>query len=349
MLIIPSSLAYISIAEWVFILSQVFGGCCFNVFILENILSNNFSNHSLATIITFCQFLFVAIVSYYPNTDFRGSSWKRLYLRKPQIPIREWVLMVVMFITVSLLNNLIWKFKIGIPFHIVFRSSGTVITMVVGYLFAQKRYSKQQVFASIIISLGTILTTMDSSPKSPNRETSGFGDSKFFIGVSLLFLASIISAFMGLYNETLFKKYGNQWQESLFYTHFLSLPLFLLVIPLLRDEFLVLWDAPEKYVFTNNIVVSKQFCSLLINMVSQYACTKGVNMLSGRTSALSVTVVLLVRKFVSLLISITWYGNKLSTTSKIGASLVFLGALQYGIASSGLKNRIVRNRNEKAE
>lgn len=44
---------------------------------------------------------------------------------------------------------------------------------------------------------------------------------------------------MGLWQERTFAQYGrNQWKESLFYTHCLALPLFLL-LPSLRTELVV--------------------------------------------------------------------------------------------------------------
>lgn len=62
-----------------------------------------------------------------------------------------------------------------------------------------------------------------------------------------------------------------------------------------------------------------------MNVSTQYLCSKGVNMLAGNTSALTVTVVLLVRKFISLILSVVWYGNSMSSQKMIGAISVFGG------------------------
>ena len=58
-----------------------FGGCCTNVFVLENLLSNNDSEYSLGTLITFCQFLTTTILSIPINS--KGFI-------KPKVPIEKW-------------------------------------------------------------------------------------------------------------------------------------------------------------------------------------------------------------------------------------------------------------------
>ena len=54
-------------------------------------------------------------------------------------------------------------------------------------------------------------------------------------------------------------------------------------------------------------------------------------MLAGETSALTVTVVLLVRKFVSLILSVIFYGNTMSTLGMIGSIIVFGSAAYYNV------------------
>ena len=81
----------------------------------------------------------------------------------------------------------------------------------------------------------------------------------------------------------------------------------------------------------------RQLLSLTVNVLTQFICTKGVNMLAGETSALTVTVVLLVRKFVSLILSVIFYGSYMSTLGMIGSIIVFGSAAYYSI--SGISDR----------
>lgn len=326
--------AYISISDWITICYQVFGGCCANVFVLENLITNNQLSYSLGSTITFGQFLVVTILSYFPNSDFKNSNWKRLYLKHSKIPIWKWIIPVTLYFINSLLNNLVWKYNISIPLHIVFRSSGTVVTMIVGYLFGGKTYNYHQIMSSIIISLGTILATIPQGAKKEGSEISLEVDANFILGIAMLFVACILGAFMGLYNEDLYQAYGNQWQEGLFYSHLLSLPLFLVVSKTIYQEFLIiLYDKNQTIQLFPGLILSKQLVNLIINVFTQFMCIKGVNMLAGRTSALTVSIVLLVRKFISLIISILWYDNDFSKQTIIGTIAVFGGVAYYSISS----------------
>lgn len=70
----------------------------------------------------------------------------------------------------------------------------------------------------------------------------------------------------------------------------------------------------------------KQLITLAANAFTQYACIRGVSLLAGRTSAIGVTIVLNVRKLVSLFISIWLFGNQLPMGVMVGAAMVFISA-----------------------
>lgn len=82
-----------------------------------------------------------------------------------------------------------------------------------------------------------------------------------------------------------------------------------------------------------SIKIPHQLFYLFVNAVTQYVCVRGVNFLSGMSSALTVTIVLNIRKLVSLMLSIWLFGNKLSGGVVLGASIVFIGAFVYGLES----------------
>lgn len=75
----------------------------------------------------------------------------------------------------------------------------------------------------------------------------------------------------------------------------------------------------------------KAIVYLLLNCITQIACISGVHRLSTQTSALTVSIVLNVRKVVSLLLSIYIFGNELAAGVLIGAVVVFGGGLLYGM------------------
>lgn len=325
--------------------AQVFGGCCSNVLVLERLLQLNSLQYSLSTLVTWAQFVFVSAVAYRSNVDVAKGRWQTLWLQKPAIPVHKWALLVVMYFTLSFLNNWVLKFNVSIPLHIVFRSSSTVITMLVGWLFGGKRYSRGQVMASITISLGTVLATVQNAA---SLDEKGPLDKTFVAGVLILVGSAVLSAFMGLYNEQLFAEYGGRWQESLFYTHFLALPLFALGAPTLLAEMRVIWGSPES-VCILGVHFPTQMLNLAMNVVSQYVCIRGVNKLASRSSALTVTVVLLGRKFASLMLSVVLFGNEMSVSTMSGAAFVFVGVLQYGMARKGGNMKEDENERKKSE
>jgi UDP-xylose/UDP-N-acetylglucosamine transporter B4 len=106
----------------------------------------------------------------------------------------------------------------------------------------------------------------------------------------------------------------------MFYLYSLALPLFyfskeaisteltgmssssLVLISLPRSELLAPYEA--------SVVLPEALLYLLVNTCTQLLCVVGVNRLTGRVSSLTVTLILTVRKAVSLLLSVTVYGGQ---------------------------------------
>jgi UDP-xylose/UDP-N-acetylglucosamine transporter B4 len=76
-----------------------------------------------------------------------------------------------------------------------------------------------------------------------------------------------------------------------------------------------------------------QLAYLAINILTQYACIRGVNLLAAKSSALTVTIVLNIRKLVSLLLSIWLFGNSLAQGTLLGALVVFGAGALYSLGS----------------
>src|SRR5579864_817413 len=92
-------------------------------------------------------------------------------------------------------------------------------------------------------------------------------------------------------------------------------------------------------VTSHEIRIPRHLFFLCINVVTQYVCVRGVNRLSAISTALTITIILNIRKFTSLALSVAIFGNKLATGVKAGAILVGLGAAWYAFESKtrGLK------------
>ncbi|CDR46062.1 CYFA0S21e01904g1_1 [Cyberlindnera fabianii] len=323
--------------EWIAVIGLIFGGCCSNVFTLEKIVTHNPES---GNVVTFFQFLFIAIEGY---INFWDSSRPPFYIKRNQVPLKRWSVAVIMFFLVSILNNSVFIFKISIPIHIIFRSSGTAVVMVIGWLFANKKYNVLQVASAFMLTIGAIITTMykdtEMFSKRDEVDTSIFSlsalsdDVLFLTGIIILLIAAILMAFMGLYNEETYRRYGKHWKENVFYSHLFGLPMFIFIAPKVHSEFMALWRNPEHFSF-GEFELPKPICYLILNVLTQYFCVRGANMLAGSTTALTLNVVLLMRKFTSLLLSMYLFNNRLSFTGSCGATLVFAGCALYSYGST---------------
>ncbi|GAB5588613.1 golgi uridine diphosphate-N-acetylglucosamine transporter [Umbelopsis nana] len=97
--------------------------------------------------------------------------------------------------------------------------------MFMGWLLLSKRYSTGQVIAVILVTVGVIWATIAST--NVEHKIDADSSSKFALGIAILSIAMVLSACLGLLQEVTYRKYGKAWREGLFYTHGLSLPIFL--------------------------------------------------------------------------------------------------------------------------
>jgi UDP-xylose/UDP-N-acetylglucosamine transporter B4 len=150
------------------------------------------------------------------------------------------------------------------------------------------------------------------------------------------------------------------WQESMFYLHFLAMPLFLFVWKDLVAQFHAVHSGPRIQIpfsltalykpnpsfsfplpnYTPKDISSSTYISipaayfpLLLNTLTQLLCASGVHRLTGKVSSLTVTLTLVVRKAVSLVISVLLFGGDGKGNVKMwaGAVLVLAGTVGYSV------------------
>ncbi|XP_063253209.1 nucleotide sugar transporter SLC35B4 isoform X1 [Prinia subflava] len=203
----------------------VFGGCCSNVVFLE-LLVRQFPG--CGNIVTFSQFLFIAVEGFIFEADFGR--------KRPAIPIRNYFIMVAMFFTVSVVNNYALNLNIAMPLHMIFRSGSLIASMALGVIILKKRYSVSKYTSIALVSLGIFTCTFMSakqvaSDSSLNEEDGPQAFLWWLLGIAALTFALLMSARMGIFQETLYQKFGKHSKEALFYNHALPLPGFLLLAP----------------------------------------------------------------------------------------------------------------------
>ncbi|KJA14650.1 hypothetical protein HYPSUDRAFT_150103 [Hypholoma sublateritium FD-334 SS-4] len=359
------------LSSWTATLSLIFGGCCSNAITLEQL---TLEHPKAGSLLTLFQFL---LISLHGLPKF--LVWTRFgpQFRPRRVPIISYLAQVVLFYLVSLLNNAAFAYNIPMAVHIIFRSGGLIISLVLGWIVSKKRYSQTQVLSVILVTVGVILTTL-SAQSSPTKSPSPAADTyKYVKGIGILTLALVLSGFLGLVQDWTFTKYGRPtlappsraagpapWQESMFYLHLLGLPMFLPLLPDLLAQLhdlnttssLVQFSVPipiptsanfttpfpldipppfslphlpihifpqakntsfltlsQESHLTNAFVpntlflllsVPTVYLPLVLNTVTQLICVAGVHRLTTRVSSLTVTLILVVRKAVSLVISV---------------------------------------------
>jgi hypothetical protein len=120
------------------------------------------------------------------------------------------------------------------------------------------------------------------------------------------------------------------------------MPFFIPLLPRIIRDFRILAQSPPIHVpyilaefFPFPVIIPRHLFFLLINVATQYLCVRGVNRLSAISTALTITIILNLRKFTSLALSVIIFGNTLATGVKIGAVLVGTGAAWYAFESRG--------------
>jgi UDP-xylose/UDP-N-acetylglucosamine transporter B4 len=340
-------------------------------------------------------------------------------MKSPVIPLRSWAIYTIFFVTVNLLNNWAFAYRISVPLHIILRSGGPVASMLIGYIYNGRRYTRMQILSVFLLTLGVVGAALADAKaqgkamniKTSEDETDGKSTFLFVIGFTILALAMLLSAFQGVYADRLYAVHGNtHWREALLYSHMLSIPFFLPTYPQLSSQFRAFMESSsmlssissipgvaESDIFANATAVTATVTSVLstattapavaayasssnvveqarqsvsvfwllfrgsghaflrsvlaatpnkifflvVNALTQYVCIRGVYLLAAKSSSLTVTIILNIRKLVSLLLSIYIFGNLLSRGVLIGAGFVFLGGALYGVASARAKNNRV--------
>lgn len=104
-------------------------------------------------LITLIQFVTVTLFTIPSFISFSAGP-PSVFVVPRAIPLRSWVIYTAFFVTVNLLNNWAFAYRISVPLHIILRSAGPVASMIVGYVYNAKRYSAGQIFAVILLTLG---------------------------------------------------------------------------------------------------------------------------------------------------------------------------------------------------
>lgn len=298
-------------------------GCCSNVIFLEHLVS---VHPGSGNIITFMQFLFIATEGFIFTLDFG---------RKPNvIPLRIYGLMVSFFFVVQVINNYAFNYRVPMTLHIIFRAGSLIASLTLGVVLMKKSYPLEKYLSVFLVTAGICMCTWASATYDGKKSSEECSDGEldlwtWSIGIGMLVVSLFLTARMGLFQEQIYKSHGKYPDEALFFNHALPLPGFLLVAPdIYRHAIEFNNSAPVDILYTG-IEIPEMWLYLAANVITQYICIQSVFVLTTECSALTVTLVVTLRKFLSLLLSIWYFNNSFTLLHWLGAALVFIGTLMF--------------------
>jgi len=302
-------------------------GCCSNVIFLELMVQQD---PGCGNLVTFSQFLVIAIDGFIFTTKFLTI--------KPKVPFSSWIILVIMYFLVSVSNNYALNFNIPMPLHMIFRAGSLMANMLMGIALLRKRYTVTKYLSVLMITVGitvcTIMSAKSTVKSDTNAEDVEYSKDKdegfwLLVGISLLTFALFMSARMGIYQEVIYGKYGKHPNEALFYTHALPLPGFLLLSSDIMSHWKILMASAPLVIPYLNFSIPSMLLYLLGNVITQYICISAVFVLTTECASLTVTLVVTLRKFLSLLFSILYFKNPFTVYHWLGTALVFGGTLLF--------------------
>ncbi|XP_078341210.1 UDP-xylose and UDP-N-acetylglucosamine transporter-like isoform X2 [Crassostrea virginica] len=286
-------------------------------------------------LITFSQFLFISCEGLITTSKF--------FTVTPKIPIRNYLVMVAYFFLVQVANNASYMFKVSIPLQMIFRAGSMIPSLVLGVLILKKNYSKAKYLSVILVTIGIATCTIASArqevksvhenkelSKDPETEAQNvFQDLMLWtLGLVMLTVALFLTAGMGIIQEKTYKQFGKHPKESLFYNHFLPLPGFVFLASDISHH-ISLFNQTTPVHLGLGFSLPQMWLFLIGNILTQYICIRSVFILTTECSALSVTLVVTLRKFVSLILSIFYFHNPFTYLHWIGTVCTFIGVILF--------------------
>ena len=235
------------------------------------------------------------------------------------VPLKDWLIVAVSYFLAHSFGLASLKYIIY-PMQVVIKSCKSVPVMIGEVLFARVKPSVAKTVGVILLSLGVALFTFTSESGAHSMGKQLVGGGALLYGAGLAIAALICDAVYGPYqNKIVLKHKPSSWVLML------NMNLYELLIAVIVDlasstELQATWSFWERHPveFGYRVVL---FCvSMSIGNVFIYKIQR-------EFGALAVTKTTTVRKLVSLVISIVWFGHTLLFSHYIAMAIVFAAPL----------------------
>lgn len=289
---------------------MVFGGCMSAVIAMEYILK---ANPKAGNLLSLSEFAFVLIQSLPSRIETKAGA---ICLRSLQMPKQSHFYHAALGVSMSVLANVAFSFNISVPIHTLFRSCNVIASVLLGYVLFGQHYSVKQLVCVFFITVGIFLGSV--------------GDAKQFVGCPNCDGPGASTATVS--DEGFMRRHANCGTKSELAEEFSFTSHLVSFFP-----FIFLWDdvmlagrlALESAPLSSSLPIPTQFLFFLANNLCQLVCIKGVFRLSAHFSPLTVNITLSVRKFLSVVVSIIWFGNAWTNLHSIATVAIFGGVFAY--------------------
>jgi len=140
----------------------------------------------------------------------------------------------------------------------------------------------------------------------------------YVVGLLMMCGSLVCTGLIGVTQDMIYRTYGREWKELMFYAHFFGLALFVFFAHDIYSH-LVLWT------YTSPLI----WVYLAVNTFSQFLCIKGIYEFISVTNSLTGSFVMTIRKFVLVVVSVLVFENTFTLAHWLSVLLVLIGTLLY--------------------
>ncbi|KAJ1349496.1 hypothetical protein KIN20_005076 [Parelaphostrongylus tenuis] len=141
-----------------------------------------------------------------------------------------YILTVITFFVVNVVNNQALNFHVPVPLHIIFRSGSLLANLLLSVLLLKKNYSLKKYLSVLAITVGIVICTLATSDLEKQSgltfEEAARHYREWSIGIAMLIFALLASAYLAICQQRMYEIYGKHPEEAMFVIHAVSLPLF---------------------------------------------------------------------------------------------------------------------------
>lgn len=139
-----------------------FLGCWFNNLTIDEILIRPGGAQVAGDLMTLLQFIVVTLLS---APAFLSQSVR--------LPWRMVAASSILFCVQNVMNNRAYKYRVSVSIHTTFRSASLLVSLAIGYLFFNKRYTPMQLLVVVVVTLGVLYVTVLGLPSHAAKDSPG--------------------------------------------------------------------------------------------------------------------------------------------------------------------------------